>query len=113
MADDTNEEGGISDPVLYAKMSEPFATEEEAGAAFKAFSRDFRKLRAKHRIANAIAVCAVNVQVGDAATSLATVMQNGASSETKYLLAWALGATERREATKLEAIRRSGVQNVR
>jgi hypothetical protein len=110
MADDTNEEGGISDPDLYAKLSAPFESQAKAQAAFKAFSRELRELRAKHRIANVVAVCAVSAHIGDAVTSLATVTQNGDSTETKYLLAWALGRTEAREAADVERFRR-GVSN--
>lgn len=60
----------IHDPALYRRLSEPFETVEAANAAFDAFSEEFRALRKKHRIPDAVYIAAVNVKDGDKESSI-------------------------------------------
>lgn len=74
---------------LFREMSEPFASDEEAGKAVDAFSAEFAELRKKHRIKNVY--CVMNVPYiseGGEADSGDEVMDDICRMDVVELLVW-------------------------
>jgi hypothetical protein len=96
MTDKPDAHGVIADPKLYARLSAPFATLDEADAAMHAFHAAVRKLRAKHRIADVVIVSCVSHTAGNDTQPVIT------------MLAWALGKSQKRTEDNLARMIASG-----
>lgn len=95
----------INDPNLYAEMSRPFATADEANAAFRAFLVGVRALRIKHRIADVVTVVSASVEGEGTRINWG---QNGDATLASLMLSFALGASEADDRARLDAMRRKG-----
>lgn len=89
----------ITDPENYRKMSEPFASADEANAALKEFMAGVRELRKKHRIADVLTVVAVNAKYESGEGRAITHGFNGNSQNAEGMAAYAYGqeSADRRE----------------
>lgn len=94
----------IHDPALYAELSRPFATNEEASAALADFFAAVRVCRIRYRIADVVTVACVK----EPQATVVSYGQNGDSAKTALMLAWALGREEAAEHQRVEAMRQSG-----
>lgn len=108
MTDKPDAQGVIADPKLYARLSAPFATLDEADAALCAFHAAVRKLRAKHRIADVVMVSCVSHTAGNDTQPVIAMSQNGDSNLEAPMLAWALGKSQKRTEDNLARMIASG-----
>lgn len=82
----------MNDPANYRKMSEPFIGSDAAKTAVLEFSKELRELRQKHRIADVLCVCAVNIQYEDGEEGIQMVTQHhGLGALAEGMAAFALG----------------------
>ena len=96
---------GINDPATYRRLSEPFASVDEAEKAWMAFAAELRELRAKHRIADLLAVAGISFIAADGEESwLPIVLHNGDEMKAETLAAYAFGAEQ---ANRQERIARA------
>jgi|ERR1017187_4388081 hypothetical protein len=82
----------FNDPALYRKLSEPFATLDEADAATDAFLVELRELRAKHRIADVSLILGINVMGEDGEGRMLLQSHVGDTHLAESMLAYAYGA---------------------
>ena len=81
-----------SDPGLYRKLQEPFASSAEAQAAFKAFLDEAYELRVKHRIADVqLTVSASTLTETGDESALIVIAHYGDAERAEQMCAWALG----------------------
>lgn len=110
MSDETKgkrkESGGfVSNPALYAKMSEPFASADEANAAFKKFLDGVQRLRIKHGIREVATVVRDSWRVNDdEAQECITTSFNGSEYNRVDMLAWALGKAQKDANARVASI---------
>jgi hypothetical protein len=90
------------DPELYAKMSEPYASEAEARAAIEAFIHDVRSSRIRNRIACAYLVASAPLTGSDTPWTFGT-MGVGDSEMVPLLLGFAIGSERLLHAYKFKA----------
>lgn len=98
----------IQNPSLYARMSEPCESFDEANARFEEFFEAVRALREEYRIRDVALVVSHSVQLPDGSVQeVITDAHNGDVHKLRMMYAWALGAAEANETRHIESIRES------
>jgi hypothetical protein len=87
-----------SDPALYAELSKPFPSREEADAALTAFQADMQELRKRHRIGNLYLVTLVHFQMPGGKED--AVIGYAALGDDRYALPLVAYAYGREKATQ-------------
>lgn len=94
----------IHDPDLYRRMSEPYASNEEAHAAMLAFLDDVSEARERHRISNVITVAVTNVNTDDGVKQNMSIQHRGAADLEIPILCEALKQAQlNRHTAELQA----------
>lgn len=83
-----------NDPKTYRELSNPFATNEEANAALRAFFDDVEAARRKHKIADVIALCEIVVEIEGEETRGSGSLHMGDASRQLVMLAREFGAAQ-------------------
>jgi hypothetical protein len=93
----------IIDQKNYRRVSEPFVNAEQANAAIELFYKEVRELRNKHRIADVLVVCCVNVSYAEGEGQAMSRSHHGDPLKAEALAAYAYGAeqAERRRMMNL------------
>lgn len=94
----------IHDPALYRKLSEPFENRQAADAAFDAFAEEFRALREKHRIADAVYIACVSVKDGDKEQQIMVYGNAGDAYKLTDLMYMAFGQQVLYEANRFKSM---------
>ena len=94
-----------TNPKLYRELSEPFPNEDAAEKALESFREELETLRAKHKIADVIAVLQVNALSKDGEEGVMTATVSFGNALRKLLmLAQALGREQQLLESSINAL---------
>lgn len=99
---------GFNDHETLRKVSVPFASCEEAEAAWKAFFEEVYAARVKHKITDVLLVGSFNAMMDGEEGGLFAMSSMGSVERTASLSAWAFAQCQKTHEERLAKLVRSG-----